>query len=156
MSVLDKLEVIDGGERQAGYDPVRTRRRKLAAALGEQIELIDALEAGETYRKAIVRRRQNLETAEVAATKEQRTVPAWWRVVDAGQVHFALRYGATRLKVKDGKDTFILPSLEALRDLLPPLRQEVLMGQLDGALAEAAASLQTRFTPKKPATRTKG
>jgi hypothetical protein len=44
-----------------------------------------------------------------------------------------------------------LPTLEALRDLLPPLRQEVLMGQLDGALADAAANLQTRFTPKKPA-----
>lgn len=153
MSVLDRFEVIDGGERQVGYDPVRTRRRKLAAALVEQIGLIDALEAGETYRKAVVRRRQDLETDEVVETTEQRTVPAWWRVDDTGQVHFALRYGALRLKVKDGKDTFVLPSLEALRDLLPPLRQEVLMGQLDGALADAAASLQTRFTPKKPAAR---
>ncbi|WP_286951988.1 MULTISPECIES: hypothetical protein [Brevundimonas] len=153
MSVLDRFEVIDGGERQVGYDPVRTRRRKLAAALVEQIGLIDALEAGETYRKAVVRRRQDLETDEVVETTEQRTVPAWWRVDDTGQVHFALRYGALRLKVKDGKDTFVLPSLEALRDLLPPLRQEVLMGQLDGALADAAASLQTRFTPKKPPAR---
>lgn len=91
MSVLDKLEVIDGGERQAGYDPVWTRRRKLAAALVEQIEPIDALAAGETYRKAVARRRQDLETDEVVATTEHRTVPAWWRVDDAGQVHFALR-----------------------------------------------------------------
>lgn len=150
MSVLDKLEAIDGGERQAGYDPVQTRRRKLAAALVEQIELIEALAAGGTYQKAVVRRRHDLETDEVVATTEQRTVPAWWRVDDAGQVHFALRYGAMRLKVKDGKDTFVLSSLEALRDVLPPLRQEVLMGQLDGALADAAASLQARFTPKKP------
>ncbi len=150
MSVLDKLEVIDGSERQAGYDPVRTRRRKLAAALMEQIELINALEAGETYRKAIVGRRQDLETDKVGAATEQRTVPAWWRVDDNGQIHFALRYGAVRLKVKDGKDTFVLPSLGALRDLLPPLRQEVLMGQLDGALADAAASLQTRFKAKSP------
>lgn len=134
---------------------MRTRRRKLAAALMEQIELIDALEAGETYRKAIVRRRQDLETDKVGAATEQRTVPAWWRVDDNGQIHFALRYGAVRLKVKDGKDTFVLPSLGALRDLLPPLRQEVLTGQLDGALADAAASLQTRFTPKKPTDKAK-
>lgn len=151
MSVLDKLEVIDGGERQTGYDPVRTRRRKLAAALMEQIELIAALEAGAAYRKAVVRRRKESKTDEAVATMQQRSVSAWWRVDDAGQVHFALRYGVVRLKVKDGKDTFVLPSLEALRDLLPPLRQEVLMGQLDGALADAAASLQTRFTPKKAA-----
>lgn len=150
MSVLDKLEVIDGGERQTGYDPVRTRRHKLASALMEQIELIDALEVGETHRKTVVRRRQDLETDVVVATKELRSVPAWWRVDDVGHVHFALRYGAMRLKVKEGKDTLVLPTMEALRNVLPPLRQEVLMGQLDGALADAAASLQARFTPKKP------
>lgn len=149
MSVLDKLEVIDGGERQAGYDPVRVRRRKLAAALADQIKLIDAIEQGGTYQKSATRRQQDLETDEVISTTEQRAVPAWWRVDDSGKVHFALRYGAMRLKVKDGKDTFVLPSLEALRQLLPPLRQEVLTGQLDAALAEAAAGLQTRFTPKE-------
>jgi len=152
MSVLDNLEVIDGGGRQAGYDPVRIRRRKLAAALMEQIELINALGVGEIYRKAVARRPQNMKTGEVVTTR-LRTVPAWWGVDDAGQVNFALRYGAMRLKVKDGKDTLILPSLEALRDVLPLLRQEVLMGQLDGALADAAACLQTRFTPAKPAKR---
>lgn len=151
MGVLDKLAVIDGGERQRGYDPVRVRRRKLAEALADQIKLIEAIEAGGTYQKVTVRKERDLETDAVRASEDRRTVSPWWWIDDGGKVHFAIRYGSTRLKVKDGKDTIVLPSLEALTELLPPLRQEVLTGQLDGALAEAAASLQTRFTPKKAA-----
>lgn len=150
MSVLDKLEVIDGGQRQQSYDPVRVRRRKLAAGLADQIKLIDAIEQGETYRRAKVRRQQDLETDEVMATTDNRAVAPWWHVDDAGKIHFVLRYGAMRLKVKEGRDTFVLGGLQELRQLLPPLRQEVLTGSLDAALAEAATQLQMRFSPKKP------
>lgn len=153
MSVLDKIEMIDSGDRQAGYDPVRLRRRKLATALADQIKLIAAIEQGGTYQKLVVRRPRNDKTDGAISASEPRSVPAWWRVDDVGNVHFALRYGALRLRVKDDKDTFVLPSLEALRDLLPPLRQEVLTGQLDAALAEAAAGLQARFAPRKPSKR---
>lgn len=149
MSVLDKLEVIEGGPRQHSYDPIRVRRRKLATGLADQIKLIDAIEQGDIYRKARARRQQDLETDEVVVTSEERSVAPWWHVDDAGKIHFALRYGAMRLKVKDGKDTFVLSELNELRQLLPPLRQEVLTGSLDAALAEAAIQLQARFTPKK-------
>ena len=149
MGVLDKLEVINGGERQAGYDPIRVRRRKLAEGLADQIKMLDAIEDGGTYQKAKVRRQKDLETDEVVRSETLRSVSPWWRVDDAGKVHFSLRYGSTRLRVKDGKDTFVLGTLEDLRQLLPPLRQEVLTGNLDTALAEAASQLQVRFTPKK-------
>lgn len=149
MSVLDKLEVTHSGERQAGYDPVRIRRKKLAEGLADQIRMLDALEGGGTYRKTKVSRQKDLETDEVVLSESLRSVSPWWRVDDAGKVHFSLRYGSTRLKVKDGKDTFVLGTLAELRQLLPPLRQEVLTGHLDAALAEAASQLQVRFTPKK-------
>lgn len=148
MSVLDKLEVIDGGERQTGYDPVRVRRRKLAQGLADQIKLLDAIENGDTYRKVKVRKRRDLETDEVVEATQEQSVSPWWHVDDAGKVHFALRYGAMRLKVKGTKDTFVLGSLNDLRQLLPPLRQEVLTGSLDAALAQAASGLQARFIPK--------
>lgn len=151
MSVLDKLEVIAGGERQVGYDPVRVRRRKLASGLADQIKLLEAIEAGGTYHKVTVRKGRDLESDEVVSSEDRRQVSPWWWVDDSGKVQFAIRYGSTRLKVKDGKDTLVLGTLDDLRQLLPPLRQEVLTGSLDAALAEAAAGLQTRFTTKKAA-----
>lgn len=151
MGVLDKLEVIAGGERQTGYDPVRVRRKKLAEGLADQIKLLEAIEAGGSYQKVKVRKERDLESDEVKSSEERRQVSPWWFIDDGGKVHFAIRYGSTRLKVKDGKDTFVLGALDDLRQLLPPLRQEVLTGSLDAALAEAAAGLQARFTTKKAA-----
>lgn len=151
MGVLDKLEVVAGTERQTGYDPVRVRRKKLAEGLADQIKLLAAIDNGGTYEKVKLRKERDLESDEVRSSEERRQVSPWWWIDDAGKVHFALRYGSTRLKVKDGKDTFVLGALNDLRQLLPPLRQEVLTGSLDAALAEAAAALQTRFTTKKAA-----
>jgi hypothetical protein len=151
MSVLDKLKVIDGGERHRGYDPVRVRRRKLAEGLADQLKLLEALEEGGVYQKGVTRRERDLETDQIQTREVRRTVSPWWWIDDAGQVQFALRYGSARLKVKDGKDTFVLPTLNDLRQLLPPLRQEVLTGALDAALAEAASGLQARFATNKAA-----
>ena len=151
MSVLDKLKVIDGGERQRGYDPVRVRRRKLAEGLADQLKLLEAQADGGTYQKVSVRRQRDLESDELRTTEDRRAVSPWWWVNDEGLVHFALRYGSARLKVKGGQDTLVLSTLGDLRQLLPPLRQEVLAGSLDAALAEAASGLQARFTPRKGA-----
>ena len=101
-----------------------------------------------TYEKVKVRKERAFESNEVRSSEERRQVPPWWWIDDSGKVYFAIRYGSARLKVKDGKDTFVLAALEDLRQLLPVLRQEVLTGSLDAALAEAAAGLQARFTTK--------
>jgi len=151
MGVLDNLEVVAGGERPTGYDPVRVRRKKLAEGLADQIKLLEAIETGCTYQQVKVRKERDLESDEVKSSEDRRAVSPWWFIDDGGKVHFAIRYGSTRLKVKDGKDTFVLGSLNDLRQLLPPLRQEVLTGSLDAALAEAASGLQARFTTKKVA-----
>lgn len=149
MSVLDKLELTAGSERRAAYDPVQVRRRKLAAGLLDQIKLIDAIHQGETHTKTKLRKKRDQQSHEVVTTQEDRSVSPWWVIDEAGKVLFAIRYGAMRLKVKDGMDTFVLGELRDLRQLLPPLRQEVLTGSLDAALAEAATQLQGRFTSKR-------
>ncbi len=149
MSVLDKLELTTGGERTTTYDPVQVRRKKLAAGLLDQIKLIDAIEQGETHTKTRARKQVAQGTNEVMATAETRSVSPWWTIDEDGKVHFAIRYGAMRLKLKGTNDTIVSKSLGDLRQILPPLRQEALTGSFDAALAKAAAELQTRFTPKK-------
>lgn len=73
MGVLDNLEVINIGQRQAGYDPIRTRRRKLAAGLAEQLNLLTVVQAGEIYRRTRIQKRQDLETDEVVISRAQRS-----------------------------------------------------------------------------------
>jgi len=148
MSVLDKLELTAGSERRATYDPVQVRRRKLAEGLLDQIKLIDAIEQGETHTKTKMRKQMAQGTNEVVTTQESRSVSPWWTIDDDGKVHFAIRYGAMRLKLKGTNDTIVFKSLGDLRQILPQLRQESLTGSFDSALATAAAELQTRFTPK--------
>jgi hypothetical protein len=150
MGVLDKLTVAASEKKTQGYDPVRVRRRKLADALQNQIGLLQATMAGGTFRKALIKRKRDLESDELYDVEQQRRVSPWWWVDDDGGVRFALRYGSAKLAVKDGKDVILLPDLAALGKLLPALRQEVVAGNLDEALAAAAGGLQARFkAPRK-------
>lgn len=151
MSVLNSIQVADSGERSLGYDPVRVRRRKLAAALQDQLRLLEAELGGETYRKVRVRRERDLETDKLFDVEQQRRVAPWWWVDDDGIAKFALRYGSAKLQIKDGKDVIMVPSLKHLAKLLPELRKEVLAGALDEALAQAAVQLQSRFKARKKA-----
>ena len=138
MSVLEKLKVTDGTVRERGYDPVRLRRKKLAAALQQQIVLLEHALSGV--------QRPDAE----GDGSDVRSASPWWWFDDDGTVRFSIRYGAARLKVKDGKEVIVFPSEADLMKVLPTLRHEVLTGGLDTALAEAAEYLQSRFKPSKP------
>lgn len=151
MSVLDKVGVVEGAERRQGYDPVRVRRRKLAAGLADQMRLLEAVERGQAYRKVKVHERRDLETDERVPVEESRRVAPWWWVDDDGGVRFSLRYGSVRLVIKDGMDAIVLGNLDELKAILPPLRQEVLTGGWDEALNDAAHRLYARFSTKKAA-----
>ena len=144
MSVIDKLQVVPAAERAPGYDPVRIRRKKLAAALQEQLNLLVSCGA-DGYRRVRIERKRDLETDEVVEVEQRRRVAPWWSYDDAGQVRFAVRYGSVTLKLKGDAGTIVLPSLDALKELIPALRQEVLRGEFDAALAGAADELLTRF-----------
>lgn len=149
MSILDDLQATDSSARSKTYDPVRVRRRKLAGALQEQHGLLKATVDGHSYSRHRRAVKEDLETEERVEIETRSRVSPWWWVNDDGGLEFSLRYGSVKLKVKDGKDTLMLPSLAKLSEMLPALRQEVLSGGLDAALAEAAVTLEQRFKARK-------
>jgi hypothetical protein len=144
MSVLDKLQIVGAIERSQTYDPVRVRRKKIAAALQEQANLL-AAESGGAYQSVRVQRKRDLETDEVVEVEKRRRVTPWWSYDDAGQVRFSLRYGSVPLKVRDGDSVIVVATTEALKALIPSLRQEALKGGLDAPLEAAAGELMARF-----------
>lgn len=144
-SILDNLTVVAPPEREHGYDAIRNRRQKLAAALLEQLNLVEAVLQGQRYRKVVTRRRRDLESDEIFHVEQERKVIPWWWIDDDGKVQFALRHGSAPLKVKAGNSVIVLSSLDELKAVLPALRQEVMAGKLDEALAEASAEIYGRF-----------
>ena len=155
MSVLDNLQVVPAAERTTGYDPIKVRRKKLAAALQDQLNLLIAGGASDGYRRVRTERKRDLETDEVIEVQHRRRVVPWWSYDDAGQVRFAIRYGSVTLKLKGDDGVIVLPTIEALQDLIPALRHDVLKGELDGPLSVAAEALLVRFnrSPATPARR---
>lgn len=151
MSIIDKIKVTESVDPVRGYDPVRLRRRKLAQALQCQITLLNSVQEVETSPSGDQSRGEGQEISDLLDVSRRRRVAPWWWVDDRGELKFALRYGSVRLKVKDDKETLIIPSMTELRKILPALRLEVLSGGLDEALANAADQLQDRFKSRKPA-----
>lgn len=150
MTILDTFNVVES-ERPIGYDPIRSRRKKLSAAIDDQLSLIAADRSGVTFRKAIVKRHRDLETDVLMEREERRRVVQWWWHGDDGQVHVQIRYGSAVIPLADDRSVFAVPDLEALGAALSNLRKAVLAGELDLALANAARALKERFSPKRKA-----
>lgn len=144
MGVLDKLTLTDGAKSK-GYDPTRVRRRKLAAAIRDQIGLLGAEAEGGVYRKTVRHRVRDLETDALVENEQQRRVSPWWWTDDNGATNLAIRYGSTVLKLKGGKTTIVLKSHDELAGILTGLKVDVLAGRFDEPLAAAAAELKERF-----------
>jgi hypothetical protein len=144
MGTLDKLTLTETLKAK-GYNPVRLRRRKLAASLQDQIGLLQAEAEGGSYSRTVRKRVRDLETDAVVETEQQRRVSPWWWTDDNGTTNLAVRYGSTVLKLKGGKTTVVLKAHDELLGVLTSLRGEVLAGRFDEALAEAASELRDRF-----------
>ncbi|WP_216839323.1 hypothetical protein [Caulobacter sp. S45] len=144
MGVLDKLTLTDTAKSK-GYDPIRVRRRKLAAAIQDQLGLLSAEAEGGVYRKTVRHRVRDLETDVLVETEQQRRVSPWWWTDDNGMTNLAIRYGSTVLKLKGGKTTVVLKSHDELSGILAGLKTDVLAGRFDEVLAQAAAELRERF-----------
>lgn len=147
MGVLEKVTLTDASKAK-GYDPVRIRRRKLAAAIEDQLGLLKAEAEGGAYRKTIRRRAHDLETDAVVETEQHRRVSPWWWTDDAGMVNLAIRYGSMTLKLKGDKTTVVVKTTADAASVLTQIRADVLAGNFDAALAAAADELKGRFGRK--------
>jgi hypothetical protein len=149
MGVLDKLTITETS-RAKGYDPVRLRRRKLAAAIQDQLGLLKAESEGGAYRKTVRHRAHDLETDATVTTEAQRRVAPWWWTDDEGLLNLAIRYGSITLKLKGEKTTIVLKTRTEATNVLTQIRADVLAGGFDDVLTAASQSLRDRFG-RKPA-----
>ena len=133
MSVLSKL-TVKSVTRASKQDPVQLRRRKLVAAIEEQVNVAAAAVNGETYevtRKTWIKNEQG----EKVLVDKLRKVRPWFFEQDGGW-YVQCKYGNKALTIGNGNAVFV----KALKDIagaLNTLKAAAEAGELDEAIAKA-------------------
>jgi Family of unknown function (DUF6641) len=130
MSALSKLS-IKSVVRSNKQDPIVQRRRKLSAAIDEQMLVVAAVQKGEDYevqRKSWVRG----EDGEKVLVERARKVRAWFFEQDAGW-YVQCKYGTKALALGSGNAVFV-NALKEVRGVLETLKAAVEAGELDEAI----------------------
>ena len=134
MSVLSKL-TVKSVTRASKQDPVQLRRRKLVAAIEEQMNVAAAATKGESYevtRKSWIKNEQG----EKVLVDKLRKVRPWFFEQDGGW-YVQCKYGNKALMIGDGNAVFV----KALKDIagaLNTLKAATEAGELDVALKASA------------------
>jgi hypothetical protein len=123
--------------RSALRDPVTARRDKLVAGLKEQQLVHAAAMKGEDYR---VERHKwmNNEQGERVAVKTHRRVRAWFFEQDGGW-YVQCRYGARVIAADGTNNAVFVKSLKDVGPVLAVFLDAAKAGELDKAIAQAAA-----------------
>lgn len=148
MSHLAKLN-LKPVQRESGRDPALVRRRKLAAALDEQLHVAKAAQTGEKYRVTVRRWREN-EAGERLPVHTEKLVRPWFFEQDGGW-YVQCRYGSRVLTLNGKSNAVFVDKLDEVASALDALRSATISGELDGAINEA---LKTVPRGRKPGTKT--
>lgn len=134
MSHLEKL-TFKSVTRASKQDPVQLRRRKLVAAIEEQVNVAAAAVNGETYevtRKTWIKNEQG----EKVLVDKLRKVRPWFFEQDGGW-YVQCKYGNKALKIGSGNAVFV-KALKDIADALNTLKAATEAGELDEAIAVAS------------------
>jgi hypothetical protein len=146
MSVLRKLK-LSSAAPVAIHDIKQSARAKLVRYLQEQKAIALAELEGRTYTatKLIYRIGENGQRVRSEAPRHVRR--GWFRDA-AGVLFFQARYGNRPLDLGKGMSSIEVGSLEALPPILDALVDATNAGELDEALAIAAAERRANFKPR--------
>ncbi len=149
MSILASLTLSEVSKKSETGTPHLNLRRKMAAAINEQIAGATAEAAGQHFSKTVEKVVKNAETG----TAEKRVVERslrrwWWRAADG--VHLELRFGNRAIKIGTS-NSIIVGDPSNLVPTLETVRQAVVAGELDAALKAASDGRKRVKKVEKPA-----
>lgn len=145
MSVLANLKLVSAKPIRAS-SPAVIKRQKLCAKLQEQIDACVAGLAGETYTAKRTKLVVDTATGERTAVSVGKRVREWYWRADTGKLMLAVKYGARTLTLgKGGKNAIELATQADVVDALKLIKNAVIAGELDEAIAEVATATRTGF-----------
>lgn len=136
MSILESLTLSDTSKRGDSTLPHLLLRRKMVAAIDEQIGGATAEAAGQHFSKTVEKTVKNEETGERERRTVQRSLRRWWWTGTDGLM-LELKFGNRPLKV-GGKSSIVVGDTSNLVLVLQKVREAVVAGELDAALKTAS------------------
>jgi len=145
MAHLDTLNIVV----KPNLRPVSTedqKRHKLIIKLQEQLSMAEAELSGNCYRRMKWITQTN-EQGQAERIQRPVRVKQWWFKDRAGNVVFALKYGAQPILISKDKSAVQVGSTAELPAVINTLIQAVNAGELDAQLS--AIQSERQFIPKK-------
>ena len=143
MSVIAKLKLVSS-KRERFLSPTVARRNKLADKLEEQLALCTAQKNGTIYTPKRIKTVTNADGERVRVEAIKR-VKEWFWTTSSGKINLAVRYGSKTLELGKGKNAIELSTGEELISTLALLKDAVIAGELDEAIANASDKLRAGF-----------
>ena len=143
MTSLNTLRLISAKKKPL-TNPTLQRRHKLARKLAEQIEVAKAHAEGRTYTASRTKLITNADGVRETVASARR-VKEWFWAVEGGKVNLSVRYGSKLLELAKGKNAIELSQPSELVPTLQLIKDAVVAGELDDAIATASHKLREGF-----------
>ena len=144
MSTLQSLKLV--AAKRTAVSPIAVKRNKLANKLQEQIELITARQEGRSYSPKRTQWISDTDTGTRVAVEVNKRVREWYWTNEQGKVNAIVKYGANVLALgKGGKNAIEVTNLAELAGAYDTIKQAVVAGELDEAIAEASVRARKGF-----------
>lgn len=143
MATLASLK-LSAAQKNNSLTGAQVRRTKMLKAIGEQIAIAKAVQAGA---QPIITKLRSVttDTGERTLVETNKRVKQWWFATDNGKLAINLRYGARMLELAKGKFAIEVASEKELVPTLEALKSIAAAGELDAAIETASVKLREGF-----------
>lgn len=145
MTVFSKLKLV-ASKKERNFSPVVARRNKLAGKIDEQLLFATAQRDGQIYAPKRLKNVIDKATGERKTVEATKRIKEWYWTNSTGKIHLSVRYGSKTLELAKGKNAIELNSGDELLATLATLKDAVIAGELDDAIAQASEKLKAGFT----------
>ncbi len=145
MTVFSKLKLV-ASKKERNFSPVVARRNKLAGKIDEQLLFATAQRDGQIYAPKRLKNVIDKASGERKTVEATKRIKEWYWTNNAGKIHLSVRYGSKTLELAKGKNAIELNSGDELLATLVTLKEAVIAGELDDAIAQASEKLKAGFT----------
>ena len=144
MTVFSKLKLV-ASKKERNVSPVVSRRNKLAGKIDEQLLFATAQRDGQIYAPKRLKNVTDKVTGERKTVEATKRIKEWYWTNSTGKIHLSVRYGSKTLELAKGKNAIELNSGDELLATLVTLKEAVIAGELDDAIAQASDKLKAGF-----------